>query len=299
MDRGRCLEILEDCGVGPKAKRLIKAFWDNGVLVCKAPGCFGLPFKAGRGVTQDSLVSPTIFNLMVDAIIREWERLLIIRRISLGKIRTPIAAFYVDDGLIASCSPKTPQTAVDLLTGLFDRVGLQTNTTKTEVMVFVPSKICTALSKRAYRVRMDEDFRGVVKGRKVECSKYGKVLEIGTLAGHLGKQHDVYQSIVLEEERDGSPPSSPRRWDATYYPAENCYRCPVQGCPQGRDDSDMRDSWNVRWHFSYRHHGHQVAVAGECYRKCRLCGIQVYTTGTPAHEASTTCIKATATRIFV
>ena len=51
MDRGRCLQILEDCGVGPKARRLIKAFWDNGVLVCKAAGCFGLPFKAGRGVT--------------------------------------------------------------------------------------------------------------------------------------------------------------------------------------------------------------------------------------------------------
>ena len=99
MDRGRCLQIMEDCEVGANARRLIKAFWDNGVLVCKAAGFFGLPFRAGRGVTQGGPVSPTIFNLMVDAIIREWERLLIIRRIPLGEIRTLIAMFYADDSI--------------------------------------------------------------------------------------------------------------------------------------------------------------------------------------------------------
>ena len=122
---------------------------------------------------------------MMDVIIREWEQLLILRRIPLGKIRTLIAIFYADDGLIASRSPKTLQTAVDLLTGLFDRVGLQTITTKTEVMVFVPGKIRTSLAVRAYRARMDEDFRGAGKGLKVECSECGKLLAVGTLAGHL------------------------------------------------------------------------------------------------------------------
>ena len=60
---------------------------------------------------------------------------------------------------------------MDLLTGLFDRVGLQTNTTKMEVMVFVPGKIWTFLLESACRARMDEDFRGKGKGRKVECSE--------------------------------------------------------------------------------------------------------------------------------
>ena len=54
----------------------------------------------------------------------------------------------------------------------------------------------------------------------------------------------------------------------------------------------MRDSLNVRWHFAYRHCGHRVAVAGECYRKCHQCGMQVFTAGTPAHEASATCVRA-------
>ena len=157
----------------------MEAFWDNVVLVCKAAVCYGLPFKAGRRVTQGGPVFPTIFNLMVDAIIREWERLLILRRIPLGEIRTLIAIFYADDGPIASRSPKTLG-------------GLQTNTMKTEVMIFVPGKISTSLSERAYRTWMDEDFRGAGKGRKVECSKCGKLLAIGSLAGHFGNQHDVY-----------------------------------------------------------------------------------------------------------
>ena len=103
--------------------------------------------------------------------------------------------------------------AVDLLTGLFDRVGLQTNTTKKEVMLFLPGKTRTALSERAYCARMDEDFRGAGKGWKVKCSECEKLLAIRSLAGHLdlGKQHDIYHLIVLKEERDGSPPPSPRR----------------------------------------------------------------------------------------
>ena len=114
-------------------------------------------------------MSPTIFNMMVDAVIREWERLLIIRNIPLGEIRTLIAIFYADDGLIAARNPKTLQTAVDLLTGLFDRVGLQTNTTKTEVIVFVPGRIRTGLSKDAYLSRMDALHQEFRKERRVEC----------------------------------------------------------------------------------------------------------------------------------
>ena len=38
--------------------------------------------------------------------------------------------------------------------------------------------------------------------------------------------------------------------------------------------------------FFYRHRGHKVAVSGECFRKCRLCGMQVSTAGTPAQATA-------------
>ena len=52
IDQGRCLHILEDCGVGPRARKLIQRFWDFGERVCRASGYYGRVFKAGRGVTQ-------------------------------------------------------------------------------------------------------------------------------------------------------------------------------------------------------------------------------------------------------
>ena len=44
-------------------------------------------------VAQSGPVSPTIFNLMVDAAIHKWECLLITRRIPLGDVHTLIAIF--------------------------------------------------------------------------------------------------------------------------------------------------------------------------------------------------------------
>ena len=50
MDRGRCLAILEDAGVGPCALRLIRSFWEQEVLVWRATGYYGSPFRVEHGV---------------------------------------------------------------------------------------------------------------------------------------------------------------------------------------------------------------------------------------------------------
>ena len=74
MDRERCLKILRDVDVGKKAVRLISWFWKQGVLCCRAAGYYGRILCARRGVIQDGSLSPTIFNLMVDAVVRELEQ---------------------------------------------------------------------------------------------------------------------------------------------------------------------------------------------------------------------------------
>ena len=37
MNRGRCLQILEDAGVGPKALHIIRTFWAKATLHCRLP----------------------------------------------------------------------------------------------------------------------------------------------------------------------------------------------------------------------------------------------------------------------
>ena len=49
-----------------------------------------------------------------------------------------MAKFYADDALLSSQDPKKLQDALDIIVGLFDRVGLWTTTTKTKVLICVP-----------------------------------------------------------------------------------------------------------------------------------------------------------------
>ena len=149
-------------GVGPNMLELIRTFWDEQQLVCRAARRYGEPFKAFRGVTQGGPLSPKIFNIMVDAVVREWISQLLYEdgeeatelsdataaSLEVGLI---VALLYADDAYIASTSRDILQDSMDILTDLFDRVGLRTNTEKTKVMTCVNEKIRLRQSEEVYR----------------------------------------------------------------------------------------------------------------------------------------------------
>ena len=70
MDRSRCLEILEGYGVGPQARKLLKPYWHRLTIVARVGGYYGTSFRGERGVTQLDPLSPTIFNVVVDVVVR-------------------------------------------------------------------------------------------------------------------------------------------------------------------------------------------------------------------------------------
>ena len=72
LDRSRSLEILKGYGVGDRVRRLLREYWDNTTMVARAGGYFGKGFKGGRVVTQGDPLPPTIFNVVVDAVVRHW-----------------------------------------------------------------------------------------------------------------------------------------------------------------------------------------------------------------------------------
>ena len=103
--------------------RLIRNFWDTSINVCRAKGNYGQPFQAGCGVTQGGPLSAKLFNILVDAVAREWKRLMQEtldfggagereKEAMLGEL---FAIFYVDDGYIASRDPDFLQKALDML----------------------------------------------------------------------------------------------------------------------------------------------------------------------------------------
>ncbi len=127
---------------------MIRHFWDKATNVCHASGNYSTPFKIGRGVTQGSLLLDKLFNVMVDAVVREW--LQILREESklegekLDKMMDALFAIcYVDDAYIAARDPTFLQQAIDGL--------VRTNTTKTKAMICTPGKIRLQLPADSYR----------------------------------------------------------------------------------------------------------------------------------------------------
>ena len=70
LDRFRCLEILEGYGIRPRARNLLKHYWHRLTMVARARGYYGAAFWGERGLTQGEPLSPTIFNVVVDAVVQ-------------------------------------------------------------------------------------------------------------------------------------------------------------------------------------------------------------------------------------
>ena len=70
LNRSKCLEILEGYGVVPRSCRLLQTYWRRLTMVARAGGYYGTAFQGAREVTQGDPLSPTIFNVVVDEVVR-------------------------------------------------------------------------------------------------------------------------------------------------------------------------------------------------------------------------------------
>ena len=115
LDRSRSLEILKGYGVGERVRRLLREYWNKTTMVARTGGYYGAGFKGGRGVTQGDPLSPTIFNVVVDAVVRHWVTIAVTEAETRGERgqegRHQAALFYADDGMIASSDPQWLQWA--------------------------------------------------------------------------------------------------------------------------------------------------------------------------------------------
>ena len=90
LGRDPCMQILVGCGVGLKKERSLCYYRDHLSMVARAGSYYGTPFKVQEGVTQRDPLSPTIFNMVVDAVIRQWVALISGYEAGLGGFRQAI-----------------------------------------------------------------------------------------------------------------------------------------------------------------------------------------------------------------
>ena len=235
MNRERCLLVLEGYGAGPNMWRLIPLFEDKAQMVCHALGNYGMPFKAGQGVTQDGPLSAKLFNILVDVIAWEWFVWLQQEGAKNHDVEyltelmwSFFTIFYVDGAHFASRNPVFLQTALDIVVELFECVGLETNCLKTQAMVCTPSRIQTQLSTASYYcMHLRFHTRNDWEARRVTCHHCDTKMQARTLLHHLATMHGVYQQIVVAEELLEQRASIAY---CTKRHPEGQLTCPVCGC---------------------------------------------------------------------
>ena len=123
-------------------------------MVAKVSRYSGRPFKGYQGVTQGDPLSPTIFNVVVDAVICHWLTVMTPTESGTGGLGLTIIDladyFYANNSLVASTQPERLQRAFDGLNVLFDQFILRTNMTKTVDMVFQICHTTGGMSEEAY-----------------------------------------------------------------------------------------------------------------------------------------------------
>ena len=202
VDRERLLEIQQGYGVGPNALGLIKFYWDNQRCVAKCGKYHGETFVPYHGATQGGVVSPTLFNVLVDAVVRKWwvdvmNDMTIASTGLQGDDAGRLASlFYADDNAIGSKDHEWLQNAIQYLCNLFrDCTGLKPNTEKTETMSCHPGAIqgrCPIEGYKRCHKGTGETYTKR-KGKRTVClfSSYGKDLALGSLQSHYHTQHGM------------------------------------------------------------------------------------------------------------
>ena len=166
-------------------------------MVAKAVGYFGHPLKVNKCVTQGNPLSPTIFNMVMDAVILHWVTVVMPTEedtVGLGLEIINLGAYFCyDNGLMALTQPESLWRAFDVLAVLFDRFGLRKNMAKTVVMLCQPCHAPGGVSEEAYK-RRTTGKRPIFQERQrrmVECPECRVKVAAFLLLTHRHIQHGV------------------------------------------------------------------------------------------------------------
>ena len=172
-------------------------FWEwQEVVTCKN-GYNGPHFQTKRGKTQGSLISPTLFNLVVYNVIRNWMYMIVERKFvfnyGLGlEVGWYMGMFYADDGLVGSQDLEWLQGALNVLIVLFRWCGMVDNVSKSKAMKCQPGAIQFGMSEELVGRRATYKER---QRRRIQCLDCGVELTKRSMAADQRRMHGTEPAI--------------------------------------------------------------------------------------------------------
>jgi hypothetical protein len=224
LDRNRTMSLLEAYGLGPHTRSIIDALWEHKLMTPKSGSCFGSPFHAYRGVRQGNVISPIIFNIVVDAVLREWDA-----RVEAAHLTGMTIFFYADDERIDGDDDTNVQEGLNIIMELFLQMGLHMNSKKTKAMIHLFHSPFHSMSSAAYARRYNKSLptQWQQSLQKVTCPKCNLSVNRQYLTLHMHEQHGFPMLQMLESHV--SQPSQRYIMDFPIQQVET--HCPVAGCP--------------------------------------------------------------------
>lgn len=123
-------QLLAAYGFGPKLSTIIQLALLDDISVRLPDGSYSSCFSSTTGVKQGCPLSPQIFRLYVDLVLRNVQPIL---SRHIGGL-TNLA--YADDITLLCPDPQSAQHALNLLEAELNKVGLRISASKTKAMIF-------------------------------------------------------------------------------------------------------------------------------------------------------------------
>jgi len=246
---------------------ILNTFWDTHTIIPRQRGFFGTPFPAERGVTQGDIISPTIFNIVIDCVLHHWYQ-----SMQDNNHTTTTLRFYADDGLLAGPNAISLQFGVNEIAQLFLTFGLQLNGPKTKAMISFPKTPNTALSQQAYHHRITGQGPTHLQCTRtmVTCTKCDKSVQQGNLIRHLKLVHKELpglEALPLDDDPNTTTVISRLLYITSIPDATTPSICPIPECAM-----PITSRSGMKSHFNHRHPYKHLIILEEGYLpRCPKC----------------------------
>ena len=170
----------------------LASLYDNQMAVIDTPVGRSDALSIGRGVRQGCPLSPTLFNLYSEMIMREaldgWNHGVRINGEYLSDLR------YADDVVLMATNEDQLQDLVNRVGETSARFGLKLNEKKTEIMVFARTPTPVSIKYQDQPLKQVNEFTYLGALFNSDCSLIGEVKRRIVLAKKAaGKLNDIWQ----------------------------------------------------------------------------------------------------------
>ena len=243
--------------------------------------CFHVPaLPATRGTMQGKLVSPTLFNVVVDNVIKTWLDMTVedqrVAQDGLGEtVRRCLGILYADYGMVVSRDSDWLQHTLNVLLGFFRRYGLASNIAKSCTMNYQTRALRAGMSEEAMALRCTGvgDSYQVRLQRRIPFPECVLELTVGSMKAHRRRMHRTEPAIDLSRMLVIQTVHQPHVYDARFLRIMKQCPCPLPGFP------GPPCTWNgLRSHFNRNRWGDRIRILEEDpnpFPMCERCGSQV------------------------